>query len=445
MMKKVGLFLLSLLLAFCANCYVLFRYFDAWRFLFLIIPAFLLLNALPVLCAPRILTGRLKMSFHGVLLLKAFVISLVLTVVFQLTLACFLFPENWKMWLWSVLWCTVAEAIVFWNGMISVYVFSYQLGIHRRLVGALCGLVPILNIVQLRKIIHTVSDEVNFETEKIKVNLARKNDALCKTKYPILLVHGVFFRDFRFFNYWGRIPAELAQNGASIYYGEHESAVSVEEAAKELSEKIKKIVSETGCEKVNIIAHSKGGLDSRYAIANLGVAPYVASLTTVNTPHKGCEFADKLLSAIPEDIQEKVAEGYNKTMRKLGDKNPDFIAAVSDLTASACEKRNEALSEHPNLDGIFVQSIGSRLDKAVNGKFPLNLTYHLVKFFDGPNDGLVSEKSFPFGEHYRLLTANGERGISHGDMIDLNRENIDGFDVREFYVELVSDLKKRGL
>lgn len=30
-------------------------------------------------------------------------------------------------------------------------------------------------------------------------------------------------------------------------------------------------------------------------------------------------------------------------------------------------------------------------------------------------------------------------------MVDLNRENIDGFVVREFYVELVSDLKKRGV
>jgi triacylglycerol lipase len=29
-------------------------------------------------------------------------------------------------------------------------------------------------------------------------------------------------------------------------------------------------------------------------------------------------------------------------------------------------------------------------------------------------------------------------------MIDLNRENIDGFDVREFYVQLVSDLKNKG-
>jgi triacylglycerol lipase len=30
-------------------------------------------------------------------------------------------------------------------------------------------------------------------------------------------------------------------------------------------------------------------------------------------------------------------------------------------------------------------------------------------------------------------------------MIDLNRRNIPEFDVREFYVQLVSDLKQRGL
>ena len=29
-------------------------------------------------------------------------------------------------------------------------------------------------------------------------------------------------------------------------------------------------------------------------------------------------------------------------------------------------------------------------------------------------------------------------------MIDLNRENFDGFDVREFYVQLVGKLKKMG-
>ncbi len=444
-MKRIGLIFASVLTALCANCYVFLWKREAWNLLFLILPLFIFLNLIYVLCAPHILPGRLRMTYHGAEMLKLFVNSLVITILFQLVLAVFLFPEHWTIWLWSVLWCTVAEAIVFWNGMISVYVFSVQLGVRRRVVGVLCGLIPILNIVQLRKIIHIASDEVAFEAQKIKMNLARKKDVICQTKYPILFVHGVFFRDFRFFNYWGRIPAELEKNGASVYYGEHESAASVADAAKELSEKIQEIVQNTGCEKVNIIAHSKGGLDCRYAIAKLGISPCVASLTTVNTPHSGCEFADYLLSVIPMDLQEKVAEGYNTAMRKLGDKNPDFIAAVSDLTASACEKRNEALSEQPNLDGIFVQSIGSRLDRAVSGKFPLNLTYHLVKYFDGPNDGLVSEKSFRFGENYRLLTASGKRGISHGDMIDLNRENIEGFDVREFYVELVSDLKTRGL
>ena len=68
-----------------------------------------------------------------------------------------------------------------------------------------------------------------------------------------------------------------------------------------------------------------------------------------------------------------------------------------------------------------------------------------MKYFDGPNDGLVSERSFHWGGEYRLLTAKGRRGISHGDVIDLNRENIPGFDVREFYVSLLSDLKKKGL
>jgi triacylglycerol lipase len=68
-----------------------------------------------------------------------------------------------------------------------------------------------------------------------------------------------------------------------------------------------------------------------------------------------------------------------------------------------------------------------------------------VKHFDGANDGLVSEDSFAFGEKYTLLTVKGRRGISHADMIDLMRENIRGFDVREFFVQTVSDLKDQGL
>lgn len=84
------------------------------------------------------------------------------------------------------------------------------------------------------------------------------------------------------------------------------------------------------------------------------------------------------------------------------------------------------------------------MNKATSGKFLLNFTYPLVEYFDGNNDGLVGKKSFKWEKNYKFLTCNGKMGISHADMIDLNRENIKEFDVREFYVQLVNDLREKG-
>ena len=205
--------------------------------------------------------------------------------------------------------------------------------------------------------------------------------------------------------------------------------------------RIRQILAETGCEKVNIIAHSKGGLDSRAAITRQGMAPYVASLTTVNTPHRGCIFAEYLLEKIPAAARQKIADTYNAALKRLGDERPDFLAAVTDLTASACEKRNAVTPDAP---GVFYQSVMSYCRRAQHGKFPLNMTYPIVKHFDGLNDGLVAVDSARWGERFTLLEPKGKRGISHGDVVDLNRENIPGFDVREFYVSLAADLKRRG-
>ena len=203
----------------------------------------------------------------------------------------------------------------------------------------------------------------------------------------------------------------------------------------------RQIVETTGCEKVNIIAHSKGGLDSRAAIAHCGMAPYVATLTTINTPHRGCIFAEYLLGKVPQAARLKIAAAYNAAMKQVGDPNPDFLAAVTDLTESACLARNEATPDAP---GVVYESVMSYCKKAQHGKFPLNMTYPIVKHFDGLNDGLVSVESAKWGERFTLLEPQGKRGISHGDVVDLNRENIRGFDVREFYVKLAADLKRRG-
>ncbi len=337
----------------------------------------------------------------------------------------------------AVLFCS----LLFWSGIILTYTCCNQLRLKKRILGIIFAWIPVLNIIMLVDIIVTADEEYSFEKEKYKLNLSRKNQRICRTKYPILLVHGVFFRDFRHLNYWGRIPGELEANGAVIYYGEHNSASSVRDSAEQLKARILSIIRDTGCEKVNIIAHSKGGLDVRYMLSDPEAEGFIASLTTINTPHRGCRFADYLFGKVPRKQQEQIAKLYNSAASKLGDKDPDFLEAAKDLTYDRCRQLNELLHDPEH---VFCQSTGSIQKRATYGRFPLNLTHRFVKYFDGENDGLVGADSFEWGSSYTLLRPNRKRGISHGDMIDLNRENIKGFDVREFYVQLVADLKNRG-
>ena len=331
--------------------------------------------------------------------------------------------------------------LVFWAGIIRVYLFSKQLGVRYRLFGLILGLVPIAHLVMLVIIIKVCRDEVVFENNKIKLDESRAKDEICKTKYPILLVHGIFFRDYEKLNYWGRIPEELVKNGATIYYGNHSSSLAVKDSAEELADRIKQIIKETNCKKINVIAHSKGGLDTRFAIANLGMDKYIASLTMINTPNHGCLYADYLMNKAPKGLKKKVAGGYNFTLKKLGDKAPDFIAGVTDLTQPETEKLNKQM---PCSDKVYYQAYGSIIKKATGGGFPLNLMSAYVKHYDGKNDGLVGIESFPIDKDFTLIETPYKRGISHGDVVDLNRENIKGFDVREFYVQLVNDLKNKG-
>lgn len=409
-----------------------------------LIAGYVLLTVMPFLGLKNIQSSGIRRCQRGCENLYSFLAATVMSVAVLILMLVHVIDARawtWKNWVLYILTAVTVLAVTFWVGIIRIYVSSRQLGIKWRVIGILCGWIPVVHLIVLGKLISLASGETVLENEKIIKDKVRQADRVCATRYPILMVHGVFFRDFRYLNYWGRIPAALEANGATIFYGNHQSAASVADSGREIADRIQQILKETGCGKVNIIAHSKGGLDSRYAISKLGMAPYVASLTTINTPHRGCEFADYLLGKIPEKQQQTVANAYNSALKKLGDTNPDFIAAVTDLTASACENLNREL---PDPQGVYIQSTGSCMKKPSGGRFPLNTTNAFVKQFDGENDGLVGYDSFKWGSNFIYLKPQGRRGISHGDVIDLNRENIDTFDVREFYVDLVSDLKRRG-
>lgn len=336
---------------------------------------------------------------------------------------------------------TAGEAIIFWNGIIRVYLTSVQLRIKHRVLGLVFGWLLPANLVMLMIIYIKTRNEAISETARIELDRRRHDRQICATQYPILFVHGVFFRDSRLLNYWGRIPAALKENGARIYYGEMQSALSVEDSAKELARRIEDIVTRTGCGKLNIIAHSKGGLDSRYAISKLGCDKYVASLTTISTPHRGCLFAEYLLGACKPRVKSFIERVYNKVFYAIGDDTPDFMAAVKCLTNSYCEQFNEEVKDSPE---VMYQSFGSKAANRRSGHFPLNFSYPVVKKYDGDNDGLVALSSAPWGESFTPLYPEGRRGITHADMIDLNRVDIKGFDVREFYVQMVSKLREKG-
>ncbi len=403
---------------------------------------FFVINVFPT--AEKYPTFRLRLLGDGAELILFFFMTCIASAVFVTISIVELVNGNddYGKYIFQLVLLIIAEAIIFWNGIIRVYVTSVQLGIKLRVLGIAFGFVFPVNLVMLMIIYITVSRECKFECEKARLNESRKDEKICSTKYPILLVHGVFFRDSKLLNYWGRIPAELQKNGAEIYYGEQQSALSVEESSRELAKKIKDVCAKTGCGKLNIIAHSKGGLDSRYAISKLGCDKYVASLTTINTPHRGCIFAEYLLQQAPDKLKRFIEKTYNNVFSTLGDDSPDFMSAVKELTAGFCEQFNKDVPDSPD---VYYQSVGSKAKSRRSGRFPLNISYPVVKKYDGDNDGLVAIEATEWGEKWTKLYPKGNRGITHADMIDLNREDIKGFDVREFYVQLVAELKERGL
>lgn len=439
-MGIITIILNSIILFLVSNTYIINNTYNIKIPVICTILFIIFISIFPSLLNKKIYNKKLFIVRDGYRLLIMFLVNIVLDIILYLNIMLRHGIDINALLINAAILVLILN-IVFWSGIIRVYLCSKQLGVRYRVIGLILGLVPIAHLVMLVIIISVCKDEVEFENNKIKLNKSREKDEICKTKYPILLVHGIFFRDFEKLNYWGRIPNELVKNGATIYYGNHSSSLSVKDSAEELADRIKDIVKETKCKKVNVIAHSKGGLDTRYAISNLGMDKYIASLTMINTPNHGCVFADYLMNKAPKALKNKVANGYNFTLKKLGDTSPDFIAGVTDLTVTQTEKLNKSMKSSKN---VYYQAFGSVLKHTTSGRFPLNLTTNFVKQFDGKNDGLVGIESFAIDKDFTLIETPYSRGISHGDVIDLNRENIKGYDVREFYVQLVSDLKNRG-
>ena len=271
-------------------------------------------------------------------------------------------------------------------------------------------------------------------------------DNSCRTRFPLVLIHGAGFRDLKWPVYWGRIPSTLEKRGAVIRYGLQDCWASTETNAAEIARRIDEILWETGAEKVNLIAHSKGGLEARMAASSLGAGAKIASVTTIATPHRGSKTVD-LLFRMPKGLFSLAAFAVDNWIRVVGDKKPDFLAVCRGFTTEAMARFN---AENPDVPGVFYQSYACVMGHPFSD-LNLSTANFVVSRLEGPNDGLVTVESASWGESCRVLRGNGFRGVSHLDAIDLRRAPLsrragEGVsDICEVYVQIAEALKRRGL
>ncbi|HOV27715.1 MAG TPA: triacylglycerol lipase [Pseudobacteroides sp.] len=330
--------------------------------------------------------------------------------------------------------------IVFYiNGMARILITSKRLNIIKKIIAVFTMLIPVVNIPVMVYACGAAKEEIEHECYRVVKQNIRIESQVCNTKYPLVMIHGIGFKDYKYINYWGRIPKELIKNGAKVYYGNQEAFGTVEYNAQDIKNKIFEIMSETGCEKVNIIAHSKGGLDARYMISKLGMEDYVASVTLMCVPNQGSKIID-FIYWLPKWFYGNVGKMMDKYFRMIGDKNPDFFTSTRQLSTHYCKKFNEEVKDSHK---VYYQSYATSMNNMFSD-YILTIPYLILKVLGGENDGLVEVESAKWGEFKGVIRNCYNRGISHGDIIDLRKDSYKGFDVREKYIEIVSDLKSKG-
>lgn len=252
------------------------------------------------------------------------------------------------------------------------------------------------------------------------------------TKYPIILVHGIAIRDSKILRAFGKIEKRLSDAGFSVYTADTDAFGTIESNAEQLKNIVLGILNDSGCEKINIIAHSKGGLDSKYMISKLGMSDKVASLTTLSTPHKGSPVASKIWD-LPTWIKKVLAFFINTFYKIIGDKNPDSLKVCEQL------KSSDEIADTECLEAVYCQSYSTVLKK---GKDCLLMAVPMKMCMgEGENDGVVSTESSKFGVYKGDCT---DESISHIQIVDFLARRRNRHKIYQFYIDLCSELGEAG-
>lgn len=212
----------------------------------------------------------------------------------------------------------------------------------------------------------------------------------------------------------------------------------IETRAKSWVKLINELTDDIPGGKVNIVAHSMGGLDMRYALSKLDIARNVSSFTTVSTPHHGTSLAELTLKT-PEAIRDKLADFLDW----MGDRiyphtKSDSVASAAQLTRKYInEQFNPAITD---VDDIPYYSYTSAVGKGTQEPIRVIARYQNKHIYEneGPNDGMVSVESATWGEHIKTSK------LSHLEQMNMRIKDDRKPLFQEFWLDLVKMLEAKG-
>ena len=246
---------------------------------------------------------------------------------------------------------------------------------------------------------------------------------------PIILAHGVMGFDRIFFiHYFNGVVKHLCSKGYEVYSTKVSKTGSIAKRAGELKEAILAIPElkerldllmdpddeapsrpSTGGPDLpgglNIIAHSMGGLDSRYMISKLGMARCTDTLTTISTPHGENPIMDLIASGMREDM---------KSIDLIKRLHID-LDAIKDLTTDSISELNEIAPNHP---GVRYYSYGGAKNYIHRREFFSTPHRYLMDNF-GANDGLITVDSSRWGTFLGIMEADHLEQIGWGNFLGL--------------------------
>ncbi|MCG2581313.1 MAG: triacylglycerol lipase [Marinobacter sp.] len=231
------------------------------------------------------------------------------------------------------------------------------------------------------------------------------------TRYPVVLVHGMFgFDSIAGVDYWYGVAEDLRKYGADVYTTQVPALDSTIARGEALLPQVEAIAAVHG--KVNLVGHSHGGPTARYVAQ---VRPdLVASVTSVGSPHKGSPVADLIVGSPAEGLGATLGNALGGLIDLLsgGGYDQDMSASLYSLTTQgSAEFNNFAPAGVPptacgegaySANGVRFYSWGGTgvLTNALDVSDALLGTTSLAFGFSA-NDGLVGRCSNHFGKVIR--------------------------------------------